>query len=95
MKIEHALYHLLRPIGDAAYYFATHPVNALSAGLYAIGDYVAENPYTTVAVIGLGAYAAHKGMLQYNNRRLTVSANIDTCLGGYQTNTSLWIGKRR
>jgi type II secretory pathway component PulF len=95
MKIEHALYHLLKPVGDAAYYFFNNPLNALSSGLYATGDFIQDNPYTCIAIIGLGAYAAHKGALKYNNGRVNLTLDIDTCVGGYQTNTSLWVGKRR
>lgn len=94
MRIENALYHLLRPIGDASYYFFNHPLDALSYTLYATGDFIHQNPFTTVAVIGLGAYAVHKGTLKFNGRRVDVNLDIDTCLGGYRTNTSMWLGRR-
>ena len=94
MKIETALYHLLRPMGDAAYYFAHHPLDALSDGFYYAGDFIKENPLTCVAVIGLGLYAAHKGALKYNNRRIEVNLDIDTCIAGYRTNTTFRIGGR-
>jgi hypothetical protein len=94
MKIENALYHLLRPIGDAAYYFAHHPLNALSDALYATGDFIQENPYTCAVVLGLGMYAAHKGMLRFHHRRMDVNVDIDTCLFGYRTNTTFRLGGR-
>ena len=47
-----------------------------------------------IAVIGLGLYAAHKGALKYNNRRIEVNLDIDTCIAGYRTNTTFRIGGR-
>lgn len=95
MRFENALYHLVKPVGDGLYYFINHPVDAVVNTLYATSDFIQDNPYTSLAIVGLGAYAYHKGYIRYRDRKGTLDVEVDTCIGGASLNTSLWCGRKR
>ena len=93
--LEHFLHSIGRPIGNALHQLIYHPADTVVDAASSCVEFVQDHPYTCVAVLGLGAYAVHRGWIDLNRKRLAVHIDIDTCVGGYRTDTTLWLGKRR
>lgn len=53
-----------------------------------------EHPVACAALVGLGAYAFHRGWLKVDRNRLHVNVNIDNCVFGYRTSTTFRLGGR-
>lgn len=92
--LEHFLHAVGRPVGNFLHQLVYHPAETVIDCTASASEWVQDHPYTCVALVGLGAYAYHRGWIKANTKRVDVNFEIDTCLGGYRTNTSAWVGKK-
>lgn len=92
--LDDLLSDVVRPIGNALLDVLTHPVDTVSNIAISAANTAKAHPYACTAIVGLGAYAFHKGWLKIDKNRLHVNINIDTPIGGYKTNTTFRIGHR-
>ncbi len=85
---------VVRPLADFLVNTVSHPINTLESIGTTCLDVIQSHPYTTLTVVGLGAYAMHRGNLKIENNKLHVQFNVDTPLGACRWNTSHRIGPK-
>lgn len=93
--IERFLSYTLQPITHVVKALWHHPVDTVVDTAIGVGEFVQENPLTCIAIVGLGAYAHHRGYLQLHRWGIGIDVDIDTRLGGAHVHNHVWCGKRR
>lgn len=92
--LEHFLHNVFRPIGSFFYNLLYHPADTVTDIVSSSADWVQDHPYTTVAVVGLGMYANHRGWLRFKDKGVHVNIDAECCLGGAHIHNSFRIGRR-
>lgn len=93
--IERFLSYTLQPVTHLAKSLWHHPIDTVVDTAVAAGEFVQENPLTCVAIVGLGAYAHHRGWLKTRKWGVGVDVEVDTRLGGMAVRSGCWLGKKR
>lgn len=91
---ERFLSYLVQPVSSFVSNFVRHPVDTVVDAAVGAGEFVQEHPLTCIAIVGLGAYAKHKGYLKLNSRCVGVDIHVDTRIGGMHINNAIWRGDR-
>lgn len=86
--------YLVQPVLDFFKSLIYHPVDTVVDTAVAAGEFVQEHPLTCLTIVGLGAYAKHKGYLKLNSRCVGLDIHADTRLGGAHLNAAVWRGDR-
>ena len=92
--LEHFLHNVFRPIGDFFYNLFNHPADTVTNAVSGAADWIQDHPYTTVAVVGLGMYATHRGWLKFHKRGMHVDVDAQCCLGEVHVHNSFRIGRK-
>ncbi len=94
-SLENLLSDIVRPIGEGVLNVVSHPIDTACNMLTYTADLAQEHPYGCAAVVGLGAYAIHKGWIKLDKNKLHINIDINAGpLGGLRTNTTLRLGPR-
>lgn len=91
---ERFLSYLVHPVSNFISGLVHHPVDTVVDAAVGAGEFVQEHPLTCIAIVGLGAYAIHRGHLKVNSRCIGVDVHVDTSLGGFHINNAIWRGNR-
>lgn len=92
--LEDFLSDIFQPIGRALAKIINHPIDSIGDVANSAIDIAKEHPYTCAAVVGLGAYAYHRGWIKVDRNRVSVNINVNTPIFGYNTNTTFRLGRR-
>ncbi len=92
--VEGYINEVVRPLGNLLVNTVTHPIDTLQSIASASAQLVQSHPYTCATIVGLGAYAMHRGNLRFENNKVHVRFNIDTPFGACNWNTSHRIGPK-
>lgn len=92
--LEHFLREIGRPIGNFFHELLYHPADTAIEAVTIASEWVQDHPYTTVAIIGLGAYAKHRGWLQFKDKGIHINLDAQCCLGEVRIHNSARIGRR-
>lgn len=92
--VEGYINEVVRPLGNSLVNTISHPVEALKSIASVGTQFIQNNPYTCVTILGLGAYAMHRGNLKFENNKVHFHCNVDTPLGAVSLNTSFRIGPK-
>lgn len=92
--VEGFIGEVVRPLGNFLVNTVSHPIETAQSVASAGAQFVQNNPYTCVTILGLGAYAMYRGNLRFENNKMYFGCNIDTPLGACNLNTALRLGPK-